>query len=587
LAKSASSGDPPEVGGAGYKWVALSNTTLGMLMASLDINIVLISLPAIFRGININPLAPDETTYLLWMLMGYSVVTATLLVSFGRLSDIFGRVRLYNLGFAIFSVASILLSLTPGQGNTGALELIIFRLLQAVGAGFLFSNSTAILTDAFPHSERGMAMGLNQIAFVGGSLLGLILGGFLAAVHWRLVFLVSVPVGIAGTIWAYLKLQETGVIFKKQKLDLVGNGTFAAGLTILLVAVTYGIMPYGHSAMGWGNPLVRDGIVAGLLLLVAFVVIELKVAEPMFQLSLFRIRMFWSGNLSAFLYSVARGGLTFMLVIWLQGIWLPLHGYNFEETPLWAGIYMMPLMGGFFLMGPLSGWLSDRFGSRGFATGGMLLTVAGFLLLSALPANFTLLPFALILMLLGFGMGMFAAPNTTAIMNAVPPQYRGVASGMRATIQNSGSLLSMALFFSIVIVGLASKLPPALYAGLVTAGIPPAVALQTAHLPPTGALFAAFLGYNPLGNLIPPAVLANLPAAARNLVLGKEFFPSIIAPAFMASLRITFYGSAAMALVAAVTSFLRGSRYIHGVEEGDEAREGEEGGVPIGVARGN
>jgi MFS family permease len=547
-----------------------------MLMASLDINIVLIALPAIFRGINVNPLAPDETTYLLWMLMGYSVVTATLLVSFGRLSDMFGRVRLYNLGFAIFSGASILLSLTPGRGNAGALELIIFRLLQAVGAGFLFSNSTAILTDAFPHSERGMAMGLNQIAFVGGSLLGLVLGGFLAAVHWRLVFLVSVPVGITGTIWAYLKLRETGLVRKKQKLDLVGNGTFAAGLTVFLVSMTYGIMPYGHSEMGWGNPLVEGGIVLGLILLVAFVFIETRVKEPMFRLSLFRIRMFWAGNLSGFLYSVARGGLTFMLVIWLQGIWLPLHGYNFTDTPLWAGIYMMPVMVGFFLMGPLSGWLSDRFGSRGFSTSGMLVTGAGFLLLSSLPADFPLWPFLLILLVLGLGMGMFAAPNTTAIMNSVPAAYRGVASGMRSTVQNSGSLLSMAVYFSIVIAGLAAKLPAALYAGLVTAGIPPAAALHTAGLPPTGALFAAFLGYNPLGNMIPSVVLAGLPAAVRNLVLGKEFFPSLIAPAFMASLKTSFYGSAAISLVAAVTSFLRGERYICGVDSDTGGGEGRD-----------
>jgi len=555
---------------AGYKWVALSNTSLGMLMASLNTNIILISLPPIFRGLNINPLAPDESTYLLWILMGYMVITATLLVSFGRLSDIFGRVRLYNLGFAVFTAGSILLFLAPGTGNRAALELIIFRLVQGVGAGFLFSNSAAILTDAFPPSERGMAMGLNSIAFVGGSLLGLILGGFLAVLHWRLVFLVSVPVGLAGTVWAYLKLQETGLIVQKQKLDLVGNATFAIGLTILLIALTYGIMPYGSSAMGWGNPLVRGGIAVGLLALVAFVFIELRVANPMFHLSLFRIRMFAAGNLSAFLYSVARGGLTFMLIIWLQGIWLPLHGYDFAVTPLWAGIYMAPMTAGFFLMGPASGWLSDRFGSRGLATGGMLLTAAGFFLLAALPANFAYGPFLLILVLLGFGIGLFAAPNTTAVMNSVPAEYRGVASGMLSTIQNSGFVLSMALFFSLIVVGLATKLPPVIYHGLVAAGIPGAVARQTADLPPTGALFAAFLGYNPLGQLIPHQVLAGLPAAGRELVLGNEFFPLMIAPAFSASLRIAFYLSAVMSLVAAVASFLRGGKYIHGAgDEGD------------------
>ncbi len=554
----------------GYKWVALSNTTLGTLMAGIDVNIVLISLPAIFVALKVNPLAPDETTYLLWILMGYSVITATLLVSFGRLSDIFGRVRFYNIGFIIFTVGSLILSLIPSTGNTGAMELIIFRLVQAVGGGFLFANSAAILTDAFPHQERGLALGLNGVAFNGGSLIGLILGGFLAAINWRLVFLINVPIGIVGTIWAYLKLQETGVLNKKRGLDLAGNTTFGAGLTLLLVAITYGILPYGHSPMGWTNPWVQGGMVAGIILLVAFVFIEMRVKDPMFRLSLFRNRMFSAGNVSGFLQAVARGGLTFMLIIWLQGIWLPLHGYNFAETPLWAGIYMAPMIGGFFFMGPLSGWLSDRFGSRSFATGGMLLTMAGFLLLAALPANFSYLPFMLILVLLGLGMGMFNSPNMAAVMNSVPAKYRGVASGMRATIQNSGMLLSMSLFFSMIIIGMASKLPPVLYAGLVAQGIPPAVASQTANLPPTGALFAAFLGYNPMQQLLPAAVLTNLPAAARNLILSKEFFPSLMAPAFMASLRITFYGAAAMSLIAAIASMLRGEIYIQELEEGKE-----------------
>jgi MFS family permease len=549
--------------GDGYKWIALSNTTLGTLMASINNNIVLISLPAIFTGLGINPLLPNEAAYLLWILMGYSVVVATLLVSFGRLSDIFGRVRLYNLGFAVFTVASILLFLTPSTGNAGALEIVIFRMIQAIGGGFLLANSAAILTDAFPPFERGMALGLNQIAFISGSLIGLILGGFLASVDWRLVFLVSVPVGIAGTVWAYLKLEEKGIMTRDQKLDVPGVVTFGAGLIILLVALTYGIMPYGHSVMGWSNPLVVAGIVVGLVLLVAFVAIERRVSSPMFRLSFFRIRMFTAGNSSGFLYSVAQGGLTFMLIIWLQGIWLPLHGYNFEDTPLWAGIYMSPMLVGFFIMGPLSGWLSDRYGSRGLATAGLLVLMLGFLLLATLPANFAYLPFMLILVLVGLGMGLFSSPNMTAIMNSVPPEYRGVASGMRATIQNSGSLVSMSLFFSMVIVGLAVMLPSALYSGLVGAGIPAAAAQKVASLPPTGALFAAFLGYNPMQELLSPAVLAQLPASAKALVLGKQFFPSLMAPAFMASLKLTFYGAAGLSLLAAVISFLRGRAFIH------------------------
>ena len=543
-----------------YKWVVLSNTTLGIFMAMLDGNIVLISLPAIFRGIQINPMAPGSTTYLLWLLMGYTVITATLLVSFGRLSDIFGRVRLYNLGFAIFTFASILLSLTPGKGNTGAIELILFRLLQGVGAGFLFSNSTAIITDAFPSSQRGMAMGINQIFGIGGSLIGLLVGGVLADIHWRLIFLVSVPVGLAGTVWAYLKLKETSTLVSKQKIDWWGNGTFAIGLTALLLALTYGIMPYGQSKMGWGNPFVIAGLILGIVLLVAFAYIELHIEMPMFNLDLFKIRAFAAGNLSLFLSSIARGGLQFMLIIWLQGIWLPLHGYSFEQTPLWAGIYMLPMMIGFFLMGPLSGYLSDRYGARGFSTVGMLISTLAFILLTRLPANFNYLPFVIILFMSGVGMGMFAAPNTTAIMNSVPAEHRGASSGMRATLQNTGSALSMTLYFSILIIGLTQHLPATMYQGLVNAGVPAAASLKVANLPPTGALFAAFLGYNPMAQLLPTTILNQLPVASQQLILGKVFFPQLIAPAVMSSLRVAFYISAILSIIAAIASYLRGEK---------------------------
>lgn len=547
-----------------YKWVALSNTTLGVLMASLNTNIILISLPAIFNGMKVNPLSPSGASYMLWMLMGYTVVTATLLVSFGRISDIFGRVRLYNLGFAIFTAASILLYFTPGSGSTGILLMVLFRLIQGVGAGFLFSNSTAIITDAFSARQRGTAMGLNQIAGVGGSLLGLIAGGILAEIDWRLVFLVSVPVGLFGTVWAYLKLKEQAEPDPSQKIDWTGNITFAVGLTLLLLALTYGIMPYGESNMGWANPFVIIGLIAGVLLLVAFVFIERKVKMPMFHLDLFRIRAFACGNLSLFLSSIARGGLQFMLIIWLQGIWLPLHGYSFESTPLWAGIYMLPMMLGFFLMGPLSGMLSDKYGARFFATGGMVLSLIGFLCLTLLPANFSYGPFCVILVVLGFGMGMFAAPNTTAIMNSVPAAQRGATAGMRSTLQNTGMALSMTLYFAILILGLAHSLPPILYKGLASAGLPAAAAQQIAHMPPTSALFAAFLGYNPMEQLIDAKTLAALPQATKSFLLGNQFFPLTIAPAVMSSLRLAFYISAGLSAVSAVASFLRGGRFVYG-----------------------
>ena len=559
--------NPPHAPGGSYKWVALSNTTLGVLMASLNSNIILISLPAIFRGMEMDPMSESGVPYMLWMLMGYTVVTATLLVSFGRISDIYGRVKLYNLGFAIFTVGSILLYLTPGRGANGIIEMIAFRLLQGIGAGFLFSNSTAILTDAFSSKERGMAMGLNQIAGIGGSLLGLVVGGILADINWRLIFLVSVPIGLFGTVWAYLKLKETAKPERSQKIDWLGNITFAVGLTVLLLALTYGIMPYGGSKMGWGNPGVVAGIIVGVVLLAAFIRIELKAKTPMFHLELFRIRPFACGNLSLFLSSIARGGLQFMLIIWLQGIWLPLHGYSFESTPLWAGIYMMPMMVGFFIMGPLSGKLSDRHGARFFATGGMVLSVIGFLLLTLLPADFNYIAFVVILLLLGFGMGMFSAPNTTAIMNSVPANQRGASSGMRSTLQNTGMAMSMTLYFSILILGLVNSLPPALYNGLVQAGVSAQVAQAASSMPPTTALFAAFLGYNPIGSMLGEGVLASLSDTAKATVLGNSFFPNLIAPAVMSSLRIAFYISAVLSLIAAVASFLRGKRYVHDEEE--------------------
>ncbi len=568
--------------GPHYKWIALTNTTLGVLMASIDASIVLISLPAIFNGIHVNPLAPGETDYFLWILLGYMVVTATLLVTFGRISDMFGRVRFYNLGFAIFTVGSILLWLTPGTGNTGALELILFRLIQGVGAGFLFSNSAAIITDAFPANQRGLALGINQVAAILGSVIGLILGGILSYFSWRLVFLVSVPVGIVGTVWAYLMLREIASIRGHQKIDWAGNITFAFGATILLLGITYGIQPYDNAPTGWGNPFVLSAISLGIVLLAIFIYIELHIKDPMFHLRLFKIRMFAAGNASGFLASIARGGLQFMLVIWLQGIWLPLHGYNYDVTPLWAGIYLLPLLAGFVLMGPLSGWLSDRFGARIFSTTGMLIQTVGFILLTILPTDFNYIWFALLLFMLGLGQGMFSSPNTSAVMGSVPADQRGAASGMRATFQNSGSLVSIGIFFSIVTIGLASSLPSTLFNGLTHAGVPAATSTTIAHLPPTAALFAAFLGYNPMATLVPASVLHALPLANQANLLGHSFFPNLISYPFMIGLHGVFYLSAAMCFIAAVASFLRGKRTVD--EQGTAKSELNDAGTKVQAA---
>jgi MFS family permease len=550
----------PRQGGSGiaYKWIALSNTTLGVFMASADTNIVLIAMPAIFKSIGVDPLAKSETNYFLWLLLGYMIVTASLLVACGRISDLYGRVRLYNLGFAVYTVGSLLLTLTPGSGNTAALQLILYRLIQGLGASFLFANSAAILTDAFPERERGMALGFNQVAAIVGSLAGLILGGLLAEVHWRLVFLISVPAGAFGTIWAYRKLREIKKPAEHPRIDWLGTILFAGGLTTLLLGVTHGIQPYGRSPMGWTNPRVVGELAGGVALLVIFFVVERHIASPMFRLELFRIRMFSASNLSNFLASLARGGLQFMLVIWLQGIWLPLHGYRFADTPLWAAIYMLPMLGGFAVAGPLCGWLSDRLGSRALATTGMVANVIGFLGLTTLPANFEYPVFAVWLVVLGVGQGMFAAPNTAAIMNSLPPEDRGAGSGMRSTFQNSAMLLSIGLFFSVIITALSVHLPPALESGLERAGLPKATAGEVAHIPPTAALFAAFLGFNPVRALVPASELQNLPHHVQHQILNHGFFPQLFAPPFLIGLHWVFYISAGMCGVAAVASFLRG-----------------------------
>jgi EmrB/QacA subfamily drug resistance transporter len=560
-------GATPGLDSPHYKWIALSNTTLGILMASLNTSIVLIALPAIFNGLKINPLTPGNTSFLLWILMGYMVVTSTLLVTVGRISDMLGRVKMYNLGFAVFTLGSILLFLTPSLGAAGGIELILFRVVQAVGAAFLFANSSAILTDAFPADQRGFALGLNQVSAIVGSVAGLILGGVLATVDWRLVFLVSVPFGIIGTVWAYIALHETAKIKANQKLDVWGNLTFGVGLTILLIGLTYGIMPYGGNSMGWTNPWVISSLIAGAVLLAAFGVIETRVSDPMFNLQLFKIRAFAAGNIAAWLAATARGGLQFMLIIWLQGIWLPIHGYAFDQTPLWAGIAMLPMMAGFLIAGPLSGFLSDRYDPRIFSTGGMVLTAVSFLFLAMLPVNFSYVPFAVLLLLIGMGMGLFASPNTSSVMSSVPAENRGVASGMLATLQNSGMLFSMAIFFTVIVVGLSAQLPAALLTGLTAAGLPVASASAVSHLPPTAALFSSFLGYNPMGHLLPPSVLAHLSVAARAHLLSRAFFPNLIAPPFMAGLRWAFYVSAAMSFVAAIASLLRGKRFIYGATQ--------------------
>jgi MFS family permease len=548
-----------------YKWVALSNTTLGILLATLDVSITLIAMPDIFRGIHLDPLLPANSFFLLWMILGYMVVSSVLIVSLGRLGDMFGRVRTYNLGFLIYTVASLLLTVCWLDGRAGATYLIVFRIVQGIGGACLLANAAAIITDAFPANQRGMALGINNIVGVSGMFIGLVLGGLLAPIDWRLVFLISVPVGLFGTVWAYLKLEERSSP-RPRPIDWWGNLTFALGLVLAMVAVTYGIRPYGGHPTGWGSPRVIALLAGAALSLVAFVWIERRVRDPMFRLSLFRIRAFTFGTLSTFLSALARGGLMFMLIIWLQGIWLPEHGYDFTSTPLWAGIYMLPLSGGMLLAGPTSGYLSDRFGARPFATGGMIGAALSFGLLLLLPIDFPYPLFAAVLALNGISMGLFASPNRAAVMNSLPAGDRGAGGGMNQTFQNSAQVLSIGVFFTLMIIGLASSLPHAMTSGLEAHGVHHATAERVAGLPPVSILFAAFLGYNPIEHLVGPHAIAALGAHDRAVLTGHSFFPHLISGPFGTGLQEAFAFAIVACLVAVAASLMRGGRYHH-VEE--------------------
>ncbi len=568
-----------------YKWIALSNTTLAVLLATLDASITLIAMPDIFRGIQLDPLVPANSFYLLWMILGYLVVSSVLIVSLGRLGDMFGRVKIYNLGFVIYTLASLVLAVDWMKGRAGADYLIVFRIVQGVGGACLLANAAAIITDAFPVTQRGMALGINNIVGVSGMFVGLILGGLLAPIDWRLVFLISVPVGLFGTVWGYLKLEERSQP-KKASIDWWGNATFAAGLILVMVAVTYGIRPYGAHATGWTSPRVLGLLGAAAVSLTAFVAVERRVAAPMFNLALFRIRAFTFGTLSTFLAAIARGGLMFMLIIWLQGIWLPLHGYSFTETPLWAGIYMLPLTVGMLIAGPTSGVLSDRFGARPFATGGMLGAALSFALMMLLPTDFNFGVFAFILFLMGVSMGMFASPNRAAVMNSLPPGERGAGGGMNQTFQNSAQVLSIGIFFTLLIVGLSASLPAAAQSGLEAHGLSAAVAGRVAHAPPISILFAAFLGYNPIQSLVGTHALQAVGPHAQAILTGPAFFPHLISAPFREGLHAAFVFAIAACLIAAAASLLRGGRYEYTQETAPEMTFTNAAGPQTAVAEG-
>ncbi len=542
------------------KWIALSNTILSTLLSTMNITMVIVAMPAIFNAFQFSTGAPDAISYIIWLITGYLIVTATMVVTFGKLSDMLGRVKLYNVGFVIFTIASVLLSAVTIKGDAGILELIIYRMVQAVGGGLLMVNGPAILTDYFPIRERGKAMGLNQISSVAGTILGLVLGGLFASISWNLIFIINIPFGMIGIIWSYISLKET---VKKSRIhiDWLGNLVFVISLLLILIGITYGLVPYGKSSEGWTNPFVIGSIIIGILALGMFVLIEKRVKEPMFDISLFKIRDFWTGNLSLFIVSLTRQGLILILIMLFQGIWLPLNGYSYASTPFWSGIYTMPFMLAFIAMGPVSGYLSDKYGGRIFTIGGLLATAFGFLLLTIVPYNFNYIWFVPALFIIGAGMALFSSPNTADIMSSVPRKRRSAASGMRTTITNCAMAVSFPLYFAIIFTTMGGALPNALSSTLHSSGAPSSIIPYISSISPTEALFSALLGYNPVSSILSglPEVTAKLSGSIINKITSLTFFPDAIGSAYMRGFREVVRISAILLIISAVVSYFKKS----------------------------
>jgi EmrB/QacA subfamily drug resistance transporter len=411
-----------------YKWITLSNTTIGTLMASLDRNIILIALPTIASDLH------TSFFTLMWIVLVYWLVTAAVLLNFGRLSDMFGRVKLYNMGFALFTFGSGLCSIS----QTGE-QLILFRIIQALGAAFLFSNSAAIITDTFQENERAKALGLNQMSIVVGSVVGLVFGGFLTAyLGWRSIFWVNIPIGIFATIWSYAKLKELGTI-RKEKIDWLGNATFATGLFLILLGVTFGAFKIISLSE------ISLFIIGGFSLLIFFVFIEKRVSRPMFDLSLFKIRIFTGGNIAIFLNALARGAFTLIMSFYLQGPSMKLSALN-------AGIYLIPVSVALATFAPLSGWLYDKYKYklRFFAPLGLLVSAIGFFILTTIGVTTSFYWLLTPLLLVGVGMGIFASPNRASIMTSVPTYRRGVSASISTTFVMTGNAFSIGLVFLIM-----------------------------------------------------------------------------------------------------------------------------------------
>jgi len=435
-----------------YKYTVLTNTTIGAFMSQLDGNIVLIALPTITRSLNASAFEA------LWVLMGYILMTAVLLLAFGRLADMYGKVRLYNLGFAIFTVGSGLCSLSLNGGM-----LVFFRLVQGVGAALIWANNAAILTDAFPPNERGRAIGVNLVAGISGSIIGLILGGILTvALGWQSIFWINLPIGAFATYWAYKKLRELGTVHH-ERIDLPGNILFAGGLTAFLVGLTLGALS-GYTLVDVASMTV------GLLMVGGFVYVELHSRTPLMDFTLFKIRAFTAGILSNFLASIARSAVSLVLTIYFQGVLL----YDAFR----AGLSLIPFAVAFVTLGPLSGYLSDKYGPRVFTTTGLSISTTGLIGLAFIPADVSYTVLALLMILVGAGGGMFVAPNISSIMSSAPVTRRGVASGMSATLVTTGALLSLSISFAVLATSIPFKVLQAIFAGLsLPSGATPSVDL--------------------------------------------------------------------------------------------------------------
>ncbi|SMD31291.1 MFS transporter [Picrophilus oshimae] len=540
------------------KWVALSNTTIGQLMATINTSIIVVALPPIFRGIHLNPLAHGTFPYLLWSIISYMIVISVLLLTIGRLSDMYGRVRLFNLGFLIFTIGSILLYVLPGTGTTAALELIIFRMFQAVGGSFLMANSFAIITDNFPDDERAFALSINSVASIIGVSVGVVAGGILSIIYWRDVFLISVPVGIFGTVWSFLKLKETSPRVR-HRIDLPGNITFAAGIVLILLGITYGIVPYNAFPMGWEDPYVVISVFLGLALLILFIYVEKHVDNPMFRLDFFKNTGFSIGNFTGFVSAMGMMGLMYMLTILFQGVWLPIHGYPYYITPFWAGVYILPMTIAMGIFGIIGGRIANRNNIRLLTSLGLFISSFSFILIAFLPYDFSYPELAFYLVIFGIGYGLFNAPNISAVMSSVPGDSRGSASGMLNTMRNLGYTASMGLFFSILIYGLSLYLPGSIKTHLNSIGAS-SLSLYISKMPATEALFSAFLGINPVPSILSTvnkSVLSKIEKSTILYISGNTWYPHVLAPAFGSSFSMVFYIAFAITLISGIISIFR------------------------------